>query len=1022
MTIFFLADIFFQNGKEGLSRMKCPKCHFKNPDDSVFCSKCGTQILFREESPILHTKTLQMPITDLKVGSTFGGRYQVLEEIGSGGMGKVYRVLDIEINEKVALKLLNPLISSDETMIERFRNELKTARKISHKNVCRMYHIGEEEGNYYITMEYVSGEDLKNTIRRVGQLSIGKAISIAKQIYEGLAEAHKLGIVHRDLKPQNIMIDREGNVRIMDFGIARFQESKGLTDTGTIIGTPEYISPEQVEGKKVDQRSDIYSSGVILYEMLTGEAPFTGDTPLSVAVKHKTDMPKDPKEFNIQISQELSHVILKCMDKKKEKRYQSTKEILSELSNIEKEIPTREMALEGRKSTFLSFLRKLKKRKIKEEKKYSRKSVISKLKWAAALILTMIIALGAYHLWREVIQPQPAYENFILLDVYAQDSQDMPKNVIEYLLYRSLSASTESRILIQQDLAVYKQRTEQRGEATRKPIIEIKTEFYPNEAIGGFEIFVSMRYREKTTPREKFECRGRLDLISNKIDEILSFLTVVSDEKIGNIEGDRTFSQICTNNWEALTYFLKGEAAWDKLDSENAIIEYSTAIENDPDFSLARLKLADVLLFRGDRKKANENLQKALENEDRLIEYDKLKLKALMARLQFNPSDERNFTGQLAEAFPYKKEYHYEYAEAYFHYGEADEAIKQYSKAIDLDSNYSLVHNHIAFCYSWIGEHDQAKEHFKKYVALDNTANSFDSIASGYMFGGEYDEAIKALNKGIELDPNLDYLYGNLAQNYMLKGHLNKATEALKNQIAITGRENTQINSQFYNAFIEYIRGNYDKAIQQVIPCINFYSDEQYNARVDESPTLPFWLRGVIAFKQGDSRELREMIRRIENKLAKHKEKTGSEVNVTNYFPIFKYHIHLKILEAQLNDKEDEIFRYIREGKRIKNKMGYWSSIFNISYFFNEYAEILFRNNRIDQAYALLKEAIEYNPNYAPHHINMAKIYLIKKNINEVRKEYRKAQELLSTADEDYIFVEKVEEIGKKLSSLSESD
>jgi len=153
----------------------------------------------------------------------------------------------------------------------------KFARKITHKNVCRMFDLNEEEGTPYITMEYVPGEDLKSSVRRMGQLTIGKAISVAKQICEGLAEAHRLGVVHRDLKPQNIMIDSEGNAHIMDFGIALSVETKGVTEAGVIIGTPDYMSPEQVEGKQADKRSDVYSVGVIIYEMVTGRVPFEGD-------------------------------------------------------------------------------------------------------------------------------------------------------------------------------------------------------------------------------------------------------------------------------------------------------------------------------------------------------------------------------------------------------------------------------------------------------------------------------------------------------------------------------------------------------------------------------------------------------------------------------------------------------------------------------------------------------------------------------------------------------------------------
>jgi serine/threonine-protein kinase len=330
--------------------MKCPECHFDNPSDSKFCKECGTQLILSEGASISPTKTLETPTEELTRGTTFAGRYEIIEELGKGGMGKVYRAEDKKIKEEVALKLIKTEIASDKKTIERFSNELKMARKIAHRNVCRMYDLGEEKGTHFITMEYVPGEDLKRLVRKVGQFSAGKTISIAKQVCEGLAEAHRLGVVHRDLKPQNIMVDEDGNARIMDFGIARSVKGKGITGAGVMIGTPEYMSPEQAEVKEVDQRSDIYSLGVILYEMVTGRVPFEGETPLSIAMKHKSEMPKDPRELNSQIPEDLSRVILRCLEKDKEKRYQSAGEVQSELENIEKGIPTTERIIPKRKT------------------------------------------------------------------------------------------------------------------------------------------------------------------------------------------------------------------------------------------------------------------------------------------------------------------------------------------------------------------------------------------------------------------------------------------------------------------------------------------------------------------------------------------------------------------------------------------------------------------------------------------------------------------------------------------------
>ncbi len=324
--------------------MKCPQCQAENLPDSRFCGKCATPLPASDSKIVALTATFETYVRELPRGTLFAGRYEVIEELGKGGMGRVYRVFDKKLQEPVALKLLNPEISFNAQAVERFRNELRFARKIAHRNVVRLFDLGEEGFSHYITMEYVEGENLKRFIKRSVQLNPAKAVGLALQVSEGLAEAHRLGVIHRDLKPQNIMIDPEGNARILDFGIARFVDSETVTASGVMIGTPEYMSPEQIDMKEVDGRTDVYSLGIILFEMLTGKVPFEGETPISVALKHKSEPAMNPRELNPQVDAVLAGVVLRCQEKDRGRRYQSARDLAADLDRVLQGLPTTEIS------------------------------------------------------------------------------------------------------------------------------------------------------------------------------------------------------------------------------------------------------------------------------------------------------------------------------------------------------------------------------------------------------------------------------------------------------------------------------------------------------------------------------------------------------------------------------------------------------------------------------------------------------------------------------------------------------
>jgi serine/threonine protein kinase/tetratricopeptide (TPR) repeat protein len=604
--------------------MKCPKCQTENPETARFCADCGTQIL-PVEGVSEPTETLETPKEELTTGSTFAGRYQIIEELGKGGMGKVYKALDKEIDGRVALKLVKPEIAADEKTIERFRNELKIARDIAHKNVCRMYHLAKHEGTHYIVMEYVSGEDLKSFIRRARQLTAGTAISIAKQVCEGLAEAHKLGTVHRDLKPQNIMIDKDGNVRIMDFGIARSLETKGITGVGVMIGTPEYMSPEQVEGKEVDQRSDIYSLGVILYEMVTGRVPFEAETPFAVGMKHKSETPKDPLELNSQLPEDLSKVILRCLEKDKTKRYQSADELHSDLSNIEKGMPTTERIVPERKP---STSREI--------------TVTFRRRWvlvAALVAVVLIVALVFLFLkvGKQVTPITPEVNK--LLVVLPFENLGPPED--EYFA-DGITDEVTNRLSALHGLDVISRTSAIQYKETNKTIEQIQKELNVDFVLAG-------TVRWDKTAGEKGRVRVSPQLIRAADDTQLWFETYERDiENIFGVQSgiaEQVIKQLDitileperkaltarpTENLEAYDYYLRGreyqtKAATSLSDEEEytrAIEMYEKAIELDPDIVPAYISLSYIhsWMFFAGYDKTKERLAKSKAAVDKALE------------------------------------------------------------------------------------------------------------------------------------------------------------------------------------------------------------------------------------------------------------------------------------------------------------------------------------------------------------------------------------------------------------------
>src|SRR5262245_19181612 len=341
--------------------MQCTKCGFDNQASAATCVKCATPFPGSDMTLAGATETtpsslFAQPVTPaqttpsssftkavpagssatpgaIEPGMVVGERFEILQLLGEGGMGAVYKAHDRELERDVALKLIRPELARNPEILQRFKHELILARQVTHRNVIRIFDQGQAEGHKYITMEYLDGRDLRSVLRETGKLAPEEAAKIVLQICRALEAAHAEGVIHRDLKPQNIMLDANGRAYVMDFGIARAAYLPGMTQTGALVGTPEYMSPEQAKGEKLDERSDLFSLGVILYELLVGTSPYHSDTPLATLWRRIQEKAKPLTEIDPTIPKPLSDIVEKALEIDPKDRFTSATEFAQHLES-----------------------------------------------------------------------------------------------------------------------------------------------------------------------------------------------------------------------------------------------------------------------------------------------------------------------------------------------------------------------------------------------------------------------------------------------------------------------------------------------------------------------------------------------------------------------------------------------------------------------------------------------------------------------------------------------------------------
>jgi len=759
----------------------CPKCRHENPDGTRFCGNCAAPLSPAGIEGASLTKTLVTPLSAISKDTIIAGKYRVIEELGRGGMGIVYKAEDTRLRRTVALKFLPPEMIHISEIKDRFMREAQAAAGLDHPNICTVFEFNQSDDKAFISMAYVEGQSLRKRIDS-GPLKLEEALRIAVQVAEGLQEAHKRGIIHRDIKSANIMVTDKGQAKVMDFGLARIAGSTLVTREGTTMGTVTYMSPEQARGKTVDHRTDIWSIGVVLYEMLTGELPYKGEHEQAVIHSILKEKPRPITEQKADIPASIEQVVFRALEKDREKRYQRIEDLLDDLKSLAAGIVPD--GIKGR---------------LRREKLYGRRKAILFGGAGGLVILAAVLILTLFPGRTEAIDSIAVlpFENL----TGDAEQEYFVDGVTDELIGQLAQISGLRRVISRTSVVRYKH--------TAKPLPDIARELNVDAVVEGtvYQVGENVRIRVQVIdplPEERSLWAKTYERAGSQVLMLYGEMArAIAETAKVNLTADETTRLAAARqvNPEAYEAYLKGQFHWHKFtkeDLETALQYYELALKKDPQFAPAYNGIASywgAMTYFG--MLSREVMPKRKAALDRILELDNM-----------SPEAHDLLAGNAV----------------WFEF-DWEKAEKEYLLTLELNPNDAGARVFFGLFLTGMGRFEEAKAQMRIGIELDPLNSMFQSyLGLAFLRGREFDEAIAQFQKGLALQPDFADALGGLRQCYHHKGMHREALDVSRRLYAATGAQDVL---EALNRGNE--AGGYREAMRQAAEALAARSNRAYS-------------------------------------------------------------------------------------------------------------------------------------------------------------------------------------------------